>query len=77
VERHARGEQMTVLWFVEEATIMLLVLEQTSAGVWERAGRARMAFSQEQKEVVRRFGRLEVMLNHLPLRRLGHDVLIG
>ncbi|KJZ77780.1 hypothetical protein HIM_02957 [Hirsutella minnesotensis 3608] len=76
VERHARGEQMTVLWFVEDATVMLLVLEQTPAGSWERVGRARMAFAQEPREVVRRFGRLEVMLNHLPLRRLGHDVLI-
>lgn len=77
VERHARGEQVTVLWFVEEATVMLLVVERTeSTGSWERVGRARMAFAQESKEVVRRFGRLEVMLNHLPLRRLGHDMVI-
>ncbi|KAM4058874.1 heterokaryon incompatibility protein [Hirsutella rhossiliensis] len=77
VERHARGEQVTVLWFVEEATVMLLVVERTGAtGAWERVGRARMAFAQEAKEVVRRFGRLEVMLNHLPLRRLGHDMVI-
>ncbi|KAF4505963.1 hypothetical protein G6O67_006094 [Ophiocordyceps sinensis] len=77
VERHARGEQVTVLWFVEEATVMLLVVERTGAtGSWERVGRARMAFAQEAKEVVQRFGRLEVMLNHLPLRRLGHDMVI-
>ncbi|PHH86051.1 hypothetical protein CDD83_10826 [Cordyceps sp. RAO-2017] len=77
VERHARGDQMTVLWFVEDATVMLLVVERTpGADRWQRVGRARMAFAQEPKEVVRRFGRLEVMLNHLPLRRLGHDVLI-
>ncbi|KND92117.1 hypothetical protein TOPH_02903 [Tolypocladium ophioglossoides CBS 100239] len=76
VERHARGEQMTVLWFAEEATVLLLVVERTPAGAWERVGRARMAFAQEPKEVVRRFGRLEVMLNYLPLRRLGEDIII-
>ncbi|RCI09572.1 hypothetical protein L249_3901 [Ophiocordyceps polyrhachis-furcata BCC 54312] len=76
VERHARGEQMTLLWFVEEATVVLLVLQRAAAGRWERVGRARMAFAEEAREVVRRFGRLEVMLKHLPLRRLGEDVVI-
>ncbi|PFH59454.1 hypothetical protein XA68_12286 [Ophiocordyceps unilateralis] len=78
VERHGRGEQMTVLWFVEEATVMLLVLQRVDGGHgrWERVGRARMAFATEPREVVRRFGRLEVMLNHLPLRRLGEDIVI-
>ncbi|PHH76224.1 hypothetical protein CDD80_1710 [Ophiocordyceps camponoti-rufipedis] len=75
VEQHARGEQMTVLWFVDEADIMLLVL-QRQGGRWERVGRARMAFAAERRDVVRRFGRVEVMLNHLPLRRLGEDVVI-
>ncbi|PWI71490.1 putative tol protein [Purpureocillium lilacinum] len=78
IERHARGEQMTVLWFVEDATVMLLVVERSTStsGRWERVGRARMAFPAEAKEVVRRFGKLEVMLNHLPLRRLGEDIVI-
>ncbi|RDA96287.1 hypothetical protein CP533_1640 [Ophiocordyceps camponoti-saundersi (nom. inval.)] len=76
VERHARGEQMTLLWFVEEATVMLLVLQRLACGRWERVGRARMVFPEEDREVVRRFGRLEVMINHLPLRRLGEDVVI-
>ncbi|UNI16831.1 hypothetical protein JDV02_003229 [Purpureocillium takamizusanense] len=95
IERHARGEQMTVLWFVEDATIMLLVVQRSSnnnnntststaaaaaaaaaGGRWERVGRARMAFPAEAKEVVRRFGKLEVMLHHLPLRRLGEDIVI-
>lgn len=76
VEHHARGDQMTVLWFVEEATIMLLVVEKTESGSWERVGRARMGFGQDAKDVLRRFGNLEVMINHLPLRRLGSDILI-
>lgn len=76
LEHHARGEQMTILWFVEEATIMLLVVEKTESGAWERAGRARMGFGQDAKDVMRRFGSLEVMINHLPLRRLGSDILI-
>ncbi|KAJ6444973.1 tol protein [Purpureocillium lavendulum] len=90
IERHARGEQMTVLWFVEDATVMLLVVQRSppssssssssSSGDrrrrWERVGRARMAFPAEAKEVVRRFGQLEVMLHHLPLRRLGEDIII-
>jgi hypothetical protein len=76
VEHHGRGEQMTVLWFVEEATIMLLVVEKTESGSWERVGRARMGFGQDARDVMRRFGSLEVMINHLPLRRLGSDILI-
>ncbi|KAG5929114.1 hypothetical protein E4U42_007018 [Claviceps africana] len=76
LEQHARGERMTVLWFVEEATILLLVLERTKAGTWERVGRARMGFGQDAKDVMRRFGSLEAMINSLPLRRLGEDVLI-
>ncbi|KHN98450.1 Heterokaryon incompatibility [Metarhizium album ARSEF 1941] len=76
VEHHACGEQMTVLWFVEEATILLLVVEKTTSGSWERVGRARMGFGQDARDVMRRFGSLEVMLNHLPLRRLGSDILI-
>lgn len=76
LEQHARGERMTVLWFLEEATILLLVLERTPTGTWERVGRARMSFGQDAKDVMRRFGSLEVMINSLPLRRLGEDVLI-
>ncbi|KAF5137068.1 hypothetical protein E5D57_000843 [Metarhizium anisopliae] len=76
LEHHARGEQMTVLWFVEEATILLLVIEKTESGSWERVGRARMGFGEDAKDVVRWFGSLEVLINHLPLRRLGSDILI-
>ncbi|QPH18969.1 hypothetical protein C2857_004099 [Epichloe festucae Fl1] len=76
LEQHARGERMTALWFIEEATILLLVLERTKAGTWERVGRARMGFGQDARDVMRRFGSLEVMINFLPLRRLGHDILI-
>ncbi|KAG6041336.1 hypothetical protein E4U41_004866 [Claviceps citrina] len=76
LEQHARGERMTILWFIEEGTILLLVLERTKNGTWERVGRARMSFGQDGKDVVRRFGSLEVMINFLPLRRLGQDVLI-
>ncbi|KYK61320.1 putative tol protein [Drechmeria coniospora] len=76
LENHARGHQMSVLWFVEEALVLLLVIQRTEAGRWERAGRARMAFAQDAKEVTKRFGRLEAMLNHLPLRRLGEDLII-
>ncbi|OAA38796.1 Heterokaryon incompatibility [Metarhizium rileyi] len=76
LERHARGEQMTVLWFVEEALILLLVIEKTESGAWERVGRARMSFGADAKDVMRRFSSLEVMINHLPLRRLGADILI-
>ncbi|KAK2594781.1 hypothetical protein QQS21_007528 [Conoideocrella luteorostrata] len=76
LEQHARGERMTVLWFVEEATILLLVLERTQSGTWERVGRARMGFGQDAKDVMRRFGSLEVMINFLPLRRLGEDIII-
>ena len=76
LEKHARGEWMTLLWLVEEALVMLLVVERTERGTWERVGRARMAFAQDAKEIMARFGSLEVMLNHLPLRRLGQDILI-
>ncbi|PHH63626.1 hypothetical protein CDD81_5607 [Ophiocordyceps australis] len=78
IEMHARGQQMTVLWFVEDATIMLLVVQRAATGGthWERVGRARMAFVQEPRDVVRRFERLEVMLRHLPLRRLGQEIVI-
>lgn len=76
LERHARGEFMTMLWLVEEATIMLLVVERTESGSWERVGRARMGFAQDPKDVLKRFGNLEVLINHLPLRRLGHDILL-
>ncbi|KAG6212692.1 hypothetical protein E4U35_002170 [Claviceps purpurea] len=77
LEQHARGERMTVLWYIEETMIMLLVLERTSMGTWERVGRARMGFVQDNiKDTIGRFGNLEAMMNQLPLRRLGEDVLI-
>ncbi|PHH70147.1 hypothetical protein CDD82_7306 [Ophiocordyceps australis] len=77
IEKHARGQQMTVLWFVEDATIMLLVVQRAASGThWERVGRARMAFVQEPRDVVRRFEQLEDMLRHLPLRRLGQEIVI-
>jgi hypothetical protein len=79
IERHARGEQMTVLWFVEEALVMLLVVERTEREgriVWERVGRMRMGFPEEAKDVVKRCGRLEKMVEELPLRRLGEDIVI-
>ncbi|KAM0209719.1 hypothetical protein ACHAQD_011060 [Fusarium lateritium] len=79
IERHARGEQMTVLWFVEEALVMLLVVERTEREgrvVWERVGRMRMGFPEEAKDVVKRCGRLEKLVEELPLRRLGEDIVI-
>ncbi|KAF4988728.1 hypothetical protein FDECE_14939 [Fusarium decemcellulare] len=79
IERHAKGEQMTVLWFVEEAMVMLLVVERTERNgrvVWERVGRMRMAFPEDAKDVVGRCGRLEKMVEELPLRRLGEDIVI-
>ncbi|CAM1503276.1 Fc.00g080520.m01.CDS01 [Cosmosporella sp. VM-42] len=79
IERHAKGEWMTVLWFVEEALVMLLVVEKTmkeGRAVWERVGRMRMGFAEEAKDVMRRYGRLEKMVADLPLRRLGNDVVI-
>ncbi|KAK7417590.1 hypothetical protein QQZ08_011571 [Neonectria magnoliae] len=79
IERHAKGEQMTLLWFVEEALIMLLVVERTEREgrvVWERVGRLRMSFPEEAKEVVRKYGKLEKMVEDLPLRRLGADIVI-
>ncbi|QUC20733.1 uncharacterized protein UV8b_04974 [Ustilaginoidea virens] len=77
LEQHARGERMTVLWCIEETTILLLVLERTASTTWERVGRARMGFGQDPKDVMRRFGSLEVLVNSLPLRRLGQDIFIG
>ncbi|RSL95578.1 hypothetical protein CEP52_011984 [Fusarium oligoseptatum] len=79
IERHAKGEQMTVLWFVEESLVMLLVVERTERDgrvVWERVGRMRMGFSEESKDVVNTFGSLEKMVGELPLRRLGEDIVI-
>lgn len=79
IERHAKGEQMSLLWFVEEGLIMLLVVERTERDgrvVWERAGRMRMSFAEESKEVSRKYGRLERMVEDLPLRRLGEDIVI-
>lgn len=80
IERHARGEQMTVLWFVEEALVMLLVVEKVGRPdgrvVWERVGRMRMGFVEEPRDVMRRYGRLEKMVEDLPLRRLGQDIVI-
>jgi hypothetical protein len=70
---------MTVLWFVEEALVMLLVVERTEREgriVWERVGRMRMGFPEEAKDVVKRCGRLEKMVEELPLRRLGEDIVI-
>ncbi|KOS20499.1 hypothetical protein ESCO_005346 [Escovopsis weberi] len=75
VERHGRGEQMTILWFVEEAMVMLLVVERVGAR-WERIGRMRMAFGEDGKDVMRACGRLEGMLARLPLRRLEEDIII-
>ncbi|KAK5991418.1 hypothetical protein PT974_09700 [Cladobotryum mycophilum] len=76
IQRHGRGEQMTVLWFVEEAMVLLLVVGKTSRGTWERIGRMRMAFPEEGKDVVKSCGRLDSLLNRLPLRRLGEDIII-
>jgi hypothetical protein len=77
VERHARGEQMTVLWFVEETTVMLLVVQRTERGdTWERVGRMRMGWVEDGKEVLARCGRLEGLLAELPLRQLGEDIII-
>ncbi|KAH7182535.1 heterokaryon incompatibility protein-domain-containing protein [Fusarium flagelliforme] len=79
IERHARGEQMSVLWFVEEALVMLLVVERVEREgriVWERVGRMRMGFPEEAREVVKRCGRLENLVAELPLRRLGEDIVI-
>lgn len=79
ITRHAKGEQMTILWFVEEALVMLLVVERTQRGrrtVWERVGRMRMGFFEDGKDVVKRCGRLEKMVEELPLRRLGEDIVI-
>ncbi|PTD05043.1 hypothetical protein FCULG_00000332 [Fusarium culmorum] len=79
IERHARGEQMTVLWFVEEALVMLIVVERMEREgrvVWERVGRMRMGFPEEAKDVVKRCGRLEKLVEELPLRRLGEDIVI-
>ena len=81
VQRHGRGEQMTVLWFVDGATAMLLVVERapgTGGGgggqeqrtdVWERVGRMRMGLEDEVKG-------LEDLLARLPLRRLGGDFVL-
>ncbi|KAF7543816.1 hypothetical protein G7046_g9925 [Stylonectria norvegica] len=79
IGRHAKGEQMTVLWFVEEALVMLLVVERAVKDgrvVWERVGRMRMGFAEEAKDVMKRYGRLEKMVEDLPLRRLGQDIVI-
>jgi hypothetical protein len=76
VERHAHGEQMTVLWFVEETTVMLLVVERTGRGTWERVGRMRMGFVESAREVMQRCRTLEGLLGELPLRSLGEDIVI-
>ncbi|KAH7324699.1 heterokaryon incompatibility protein-domain-containing protein [Stachybotrys elegans] len=76
VERHARGEQMTVLWFVEETLVMLLVVQRTERNTWERVGRMRMGFADEAKDVMQRCGRLEALLEELPLRRLAEDIIL-
>ena len=78
IEQHARGTQITVLWFIEEVTVMLLVLERKGSA-WERVGRMRMGFWGEKAEVLKRYGRgrdLEGLVESLPLRRLGEDVII-
>ncbi|KAM0261502.1 hypothetical protein ACHAQJ_002184 [Trichoderma viride] len=76
VTRHGRGEQMSVLWFVEDAMVMLLVVEKTGRGTWERVGRMRMAFPEDAKDVMRASGRLEGLVGRLPMRRLGENILI-
>ncbi|KAI5464940.1 heterokaryon incompatibility protein-domain-containing protein [Mariannaea sp. PMI_226] len=79
IERHAKGEWMSLLWFVEEGLIMLLVVERSVRDgriSWERVGRMRMSFADESKEVLKKFGRLEKMVEELPLRRLGGDIII-
>ncbi|RFU80149.1 heterokaryon incompatibility [Trichoderma arundinaceum] len=76
VTRHGKGEQMSVLWFVEEAVVMLLVVERTGRGTWERVGRMRMAFPEDAKDVMRASGRLEGLVGRLPLRRLGENIVI-
>ncbi|KFA78710.1 hypothetical protein S40288_01614 [Stachybotrys chartarum IBT 40288] len=78
VERHARGEQMTVLWFVEETTVLLLVVQRVGqdGDRWERVGRMRMGWVEDGKDVLARCGRLEVLLGELPLRQLGEDIVI-
>lgn len=76
LEAHARGERMTILWFIEEATVMLLVVQRTQSKTWERIGRARMGFRQDARDVLRRFGHLDAMIESLPLRRLGQDIVI-
>ncbi|KAI9152158.1 hypothetical protein HJFPF1_09383 [Paramyrothecium foliicola] len=77
VERHAHGEQMTVLWFVEETTVMLLVVERTERGdTWERVGRMRMGFVEGAREVMQRCRDLGGLLDELPLRRLGEDIIL-
>lgn len=80
IEAHARAEQMTVLWFIEEATVMLLVVAKKARPGgrigWERIGRMRMGFAEEAKDVMRRYERLEKMVEDLPLRRLGQDIVI-
>ncbi|TFB01451.1 hypothetical protein CCMA1212_006951 [Trichoderma ghanense] len=76
ITKHGKGEQMSVLWFVEEALVMLLVVEKTSKGTWERVGRMRMAFKEDAKDVVRACGRLEELVGRLPLRRLGENIVI-
>ncbi|PTB41732.1 uncharacterized protein TrAFT101_009654 [Trichoderma asperellum] len=76
ITRHGKGEQMSVLWFVEEATVMLLVVEKTGRGTWERVGRMRMAFPEDAKDVLRSSGRLEGLLGRLPMRKLGENIII-
>lgn len=76
ITRHGKGEQMSVLWFVEEATVMLLVVERTGRGSWERVGRMRMAFPEDAKDVLRSSGRLDGLLGRLPMRKLGEDIII-
>jgi hypothetical protein len=76
VTRHGMGEQMSVLWFVEEAMVMLLVVEKTGRGTWERVGRMRMAFPEDAKDVMRASGRLEGLVGRLPMRRLGENIVI-
>ncbi|KAM6478222.1 heterokaryon incompatibility protein-domain-containing protein [Trichoderma sp. SZMC 28011] len=74
--RHGQGEQMSVLWFVEETMVMLLVVEKTGRGTWERVGRVRMAFAEDAKDVMRASGGLQGLVGRLPMRSLGQNIVI-
>ena len=79
IERHAKAEQMTVLWFVEEVTVMLLVV-QKAMGMggpgWIRVGRMRMGLWGEKSDVMDVCVNLQGLIGRLPLRRLGEDIYL-